>query len=397
MKKLTSLFLILSLLFIQLVFIQVLQAQPCPPSFSSINAAEFLSPNLKRPVKNLVLVLGDGFGPLHLKAMLQETGKKDTVFASLPHRGEMTHCSLSGVTDSAASATAMATGFKTLNAVISVSAKEKPLKTILEMAQDLGKKTGLVTNTEITHATPACFAAHQPQRKMATAIASDYLNKSKPDLLVGGGRRYFQTLGLNKKGRKKPYAWQGYQVVGSMKSFERAARLPQNKILALFAENHMDYERDRRWVAKRKRQPALHELTKVSLKFLSQEDKGFFLMVEGGRIDHASHANDLERMVGEVEEFSRTVSLIFSWARENPETLVLVTADHETGGLVFGDTGFAFTTNQHTAAAVTLWGYGPNSDVIKKTQDNRAVFHILANALAGPTPNSSTWVTHDRL
>src|SRR5262249_21144806 len=152
---------------------------------------------LKEPVRNLILAIGDGMGEAQVKAGGQP-------FPKFPYQGFVTTCSLSGITDSAASATTMATGEKTLNGRIGLSAKGEALPTILELAAASGRATGLLTTTEITHGTPAPFAAHQMSRESADAIAQEYLTQSRPNLLLGGGKKFFPEALL---------AHSGYQVV----------------------------------------------------------------------------------------------------------------------------------------------------------------------------------------
>ena len=355
----------------------------CPKKFQDLNPQTFRSANLKKPVKNLILMIGDGFGPIQLEATFPKTKENTPPFSLFPNRGQLTHCSFSGVTDSAAAATAMASGIKTNNRKIGLTKKNLPVKTILEIAKEKGKWTGLVTNTEITHATPASFAAHQKSRYDAVEIARDYINLTRPNILLGGGRKYFSKIGLPVKwGKITPFEWGGYQVVRSQLALRKAIKNPKtNYILGIFSNEHMEYEKFRKKISIFYAQPSLSQMATETLKFLSRNPNGFFLMIEGGRIDHAGHKNDLSRLVWEVKEFANTIDLVMKWAKKNPNTLLLVTADHETGGLKREKDGFHWTTIGHTATPVWIWGMGPNSDTIKETQDNRAVFHILNQAM----------------
>lgn len=313
-------------------------------------------------------MIGDGMGFNHLKA-----ANVKNPFVDFPYHGEVTHCSLSGITDSAAAATTMATGEKTLNGHLGLDAQGKPLTTILERAKKQKWATGLVTTTEITHATPAGFAAHVRDRENAMGVAHDYLEKTQPDLLLGGGRKFFTELGLPAE-LGRGILWRGYWVFNDLRD---AKRSPARR-LGLFAPSHMTWEMERRKTS----EPSLGAMTESALDYLGQRQP-FFLMIEGGRIDHGAHENNVEHMKPEVVEFARAAAQVFKWAKKQQRVLLLVTADHETGGLNERDATFVFSTDKHTDRPVPIFGYGEYASVLEPTQDNRAVYWIMRHALDG--------------
>lgn len=322
---------------------------------------------------NVILFIGDGMGTGQIAAARMYAGVPLS-FESFPYQGQMTTYSAdSAITDSAAAATAMATGRKVNNGVISTSlpGDGAELKTVLERAGEAGKATGLVTTTSITHATPAAFAAHEPSRTNYPQIAQDYLTQTRPNVLFGGD------------GSMSGAAAAGYTVIGDAAGLQALDTENTTYVSGQFAGGDMEYELDRTPTST---QPHLSEMTAAALDILDNDPDGFFLMVEGGRIDHAAHANDLQRTVQEVLEFSRAVQTAMDWIATAAalDTLVLVTADHETGGLsVTGDNGpgiypdVTWATTGHTAAHVPIYGWGTNAWLIPPLMDNTDVYAIM--------------------
>lgn len=288
--------------------------------------------------KSVILLIGDGTGPQQLGLLMDwadAAGKSPTNFERLANEGTTgslrTASADSPLTDSAAGATALACGVSTGNGMIAVDPSGKPLVTCLEDARAHGKRTGLVTTTTITHATPACFAAHVGNRGDEPEIAKQYVEGGAgADVMFGGGRRFFGDDLVKAAGEK------GWAVVESK---EDLLALPKGtqKALGLFSKSHVPYllDRDQEGEAKA---PSLADMTRKALEILSQdanshENRGFFLMVEGGRIDHACHANDAPAALGELREFDEVIGLAREFRANHPDTLVIVTADHETGGL----------------------------------------------------------------
>lgn len=287
-------------------------------------------------VKNVILLIGDGMGYAHLTTarLAQE---KNLNMDMIKSTGTVTTRSANYVvTDSAAAGTAIATGNKTNNGLISITPDGKRLKTVLEGARDKGKRTGLVTTTNITHATPAAFAAHVPNRDDELTIAGQML-QARIDVMLGGGRSNFlpvKTGGKRTDNRDltveaKTY---GYQYATTKEELDGVR---DGKVLGLFNNSHLNFEIDRDVT----KEPSLAEMTEKAISLLDNKGDGFFLMVEGGRIDHAAHANDPAGVVGDVRAFDAAAKVALDYAKTNPHTLVIITGDHETGGMVIGAGG----------------------------------------------------------
>ncbi|MEI2401108.1 alkaline phosphatase, partial [Paenibacillus phytohabitans] len=237
-----------------------------------------------------------------------------------------TYSSNSEVTDSAAAGTAMATGVKTNNGMISTAPDGKELKTILEAAEEKGKSSGLVATSTITHATPAVFASHVASRSNEADIAPQLLENGV-DVLLGGGKQYFPDSLINEAEEN------GYQYVTNQDELENAKKA--DKLIGLFAEDGMAPELDRDETD----QPSLAEMTESALDVLKKDKDGFFLMVEGSQIDWAGHDNDAAWAMKDSEAFELAVEKAVEFAKKDGNTLVVVAGDHDTGGMSVGGYG----------------------------------------------------------
>ena len=343
--------------------------------------------------RNVILFIGDGLGAsavtlarlvggeaLALDAMLVGSQSVAPVGAVIP--------------DSAATATAMATGVNSVNGAIGVDPAGRPLTTLLEAARDRGLATGIVTSTRITHATPAAFAAHVPSRAMEDAIAEQLLG-SGVDLLIGGGARHFLSTGQG--GRRHDgrdllveAAENGWHVVRDGGNLRAAVALDPDErrpLLALLHQDHLPYRLDappwhdigsaEKPDDRPSHVPDLEELTLLAVQFLDDDPDGFLLIVEGGRIDHAEHQHDAAAAARETLDFDRAVS-VGRWREWGPpgDTLVLVTADHETGGLALGRDGVHdFDTGPLRAARASL------GSVVARLRDGGDVPALLTGDL----------------
>ena len=282
--------------------------------------------------KNVVFMIADGFGPASATLGAGAKGAP-LAFDSLLVGSVETAATDSRVTDSAASATAYACGIKTYNGAIAVDTTGAPCRTVLEAAEAAGLATGLVATSRITHATPAAFAAHVDSRADEAEIARQ-LPASGVDLLVGGGRATF--TGEGNELLLAALTDDGWAVAQTRAAFDVLDALPA---LALLAPSHLAYEVDRDETD----QPSLAEMARAALDLLAGspdgQERGFFLMVEGSRIDHAGHANDPAAHLGDILAYDRAVAAVLDWARRDGNTLVVSTADHETGGLTLGRDG----------------------------------------------------------
>jgi alkaline phosphatase len=290
----------------------------------------------------------------------------------------MTSSADNEVTDSAAAATAIATGRKVNNGVLSIAlpGDGSPLETLLEHYARSGKVTGLVTTTTITHATPAAFGAHEASRNNTDSIAQDLLVDSRPTLLFGGGGAGMTQVEA---------AAAGYRVLVNREQMMALtpADLP---VSGQFGETYLPFELDGLGDL-----PHLSEMTRMALTLLEPAPHGFFLMVEGGRIDHAGHSNDIERLVREVSELSAAVSVASAWAAGHTDTLIIVTADHETGGMqVVSSHGkgnapeVAWSTIGHTARNAPLYAIGPGERLFGAFNDNTAIHDLLTSSQSPP-------------
>jgi len=303
------------------------------PFLKNTSTLKFLSPKSPPAV---ILFIGDGMGEQHRTAArwasLGIDGKLN--MDALPYSGyTMTADAIGFVTDSAASATAIASGQKTYNGRLGLAPNLTPLPTILEAAQAAGMSVGLVTNVQLSHATPAAFASHVMSRLNYEEIAVQIL-EHKPDVLFAGGEDDFipeseigchPSNGHRDDGRNliEEALAAGYTYICGLKGFEALNLEGSGPILGLFGDDHIQ----------RPYQISLAEMTSAAITALSQDNDGFFLMVEGGQIDWDSHANDAENMIAEVLEFDAAVAQGLEYAAANPNALIIVTGDHETGGM----------------------------------------------------------------
>lgn len=287
-------------------------------------------------VKNVILFIGDGMGYNQIE-LTQELLEKKLFITTLPVSGTvLTSSGNQWVTDSAAAASAIATGYKIKNHTVSINNTGKKIPTLLEIFQKNKKKAGIVTTSEIVDATPAAFATHVHHRKEKNKIAEIFRNK-KIDLLFGGGRRYFlpHVLGGSRTdGRDliREMKKDGYQYISKTSELKQIKKL-NSKLLGLFHDLDFNYVIDREEIAEMALQPSLEDMTKKALDLLSPFPSGFFLMVEGALIDHAAHQYDVAAMALEMNDFDHAVQAACHFAKNRSDTLVVVTADHETGGL----------------------------------------------------------------
>lgn len=426
--------------------------------------------------RNIILLIGDGlsFSTITATRVFKVGPDGDLAMDTLEHHGWIsTHALNSLVTGSASAGTAIATGRKTNNGMVGMLPDGTELDSILDIAQDMGKSTGLVTTSRITHATPAAFGASSASRGNWQDIATDYIFESQPDILLGGGLRFWlddQALEhsnfvtdpakdshrvmdrLVKQGLTEAEALadngllddareQGYEVIytsqelASLNMVDLSAN--EKKVLGLFSLSHMAYENDREdWAS---HEPHLVTMTKAALDYLNQDQDGFFLMVEAARIDHAQHGNSLVNTIHDTVAFDKAVRAALDFQKNNPNTLVIVTSDHDCGNLALewprgefpaiGEIPFkdidldrkergatmttrellskldelavagtltpetvtyikdlfyrdgVWTSGDHTAVDVPIMATGPGAEMIAGRMDNTDVFEVMKTAL----------------
>ncbi len=289
-----------------------------------------------RQPQNIIFLIGDGMGPAYTTAyryyMAEETGDvSPTIFDDLLTGMAGTYPDDdTRVTDSAASATALATGRKTYNGAIGIDRDHRHLPSLLSEAKSRGYTTGIVVTSQINHATPASFLAHNESRRNYDAIADDYLGEDGrspvADLLLGGGTSYFIRPDNN---LVKVFQQQGYQYLNQYQGLKQLT-IPA---LGLFAPKGLA--------------PALgsdhpHRLanmTAAALKALDQQAKPYVLMIEASQIDWCGHANDIACAMAEMDDFAHTMKLVKEYVDAKEDTLMVATADHSTGGLTLGKHG----------------------------------------------------------
>ncbi|MEL6925624.1 MAG: alkaline phosphatase, partial [Bacteroidota bacterium] len=293
------------------------------------------------------------------------------------------------VTDSAAGATAMACGTKTYIGAIGMNGDTIPCKSILEIAEENKLATGVVVTSTMVHATPASFMAHQPLRGLYEPIAADIV-ESGVDFIVGGGKKYFDRRAMDDRNLYKELQQKGYQVNDYFrKNLERLTVDPSKNFAYFTADSDpLAYWQGRKY---------LPYASKLAVNFLEKKNEnGFFLLVEGSYIDWAGHENDFNYLLSEIKDFDRAIGEVLSFASRNRETLVIVTADHETGGLAinpgsrFGKLKPAYTEKKgraHTATMVPVFAYGPGAEQFSGIFDNTQMFYKLLRSYGFQVPS----------
>lgn len=332
--------------------------------------------------KNVILLIGDGMGVAHLTLGHLATGGLNA--ERMPVGGLVKTFPFGGmVTDSAASGTAMATGHKTRNGMISISPEGDTLRTVLEFAEARGMATGLVATCQITHATPAVFAAHVSDRDMEEEIARQ-MTGSGVDVLIGGGWSYFLPKEIADSRRKDDIDLVGLlkkrmpvvRSVGELMELEGVS-----SAAAFLAPLACPPAKERTW--------SLAELTSMAIKILSSGGDGFFLMVEGSQIDWAAHDRDDDGILHEMKDFDGAVGIALDFAESEGATLVIMTSDHETGGFALHESSKhsgrkvdpAFTSDDHTMEMVPLFAYGPGAEAFGGIHDNTFIGVTLIDYL----------------
>ena len=335
--------------------------------------------------RNLVLFIGDGMGVSHVYAAMTVSGNTMT-FPSFPVTGfSRTHSANSYSTDSAAGGTAIATGEKTNNRMVAMRPDSTILVTLLEHAKAAGMSTGIVCTSSLTDATPADFATHVPLRYEYRAIAKQYMNGAA-DIFIGGGRKYFVPV-PDSTGKINPeedvvsgLSRAGYDVIYDLESFIASK---SNRIAGLMADDDMPrlFEgRDPQYLAR---------ATAKAIEVLSRNPGGFILMVEGSEIDDAGHSRSTSMVTDEVLDMDRAVAVAHDFALRDGRTLIVVTADHETGGMSItgGDLAkrevkaeFSFTG--HSGVMVPVFAFGPGATEFTGIQENTGLFHNFFRLLS---------------
>ena len=342
--------------------------------------------------KNVILLIGDGMGLAQVSASFYY-GDEPSNFERFPITGLIkTSSSSHKITDSAAGATAFSTGVSTYNGAIGVGPDEQPLTTLVELFSDEGVSTGLVATSSITHATPASFYSHVKSRDMQEEIATQ-LPASGVDFFAAGGTKFFARR-ADRANYLDSLKQHGFVLDTTQLNTTKELSLDQ-KYGYLLAADGMPRMLDNRG-------DFLPQATEMAVNFLSQNENGFFLMVEGSQIDWGGHANDAEYIVTEVQDFNQTLGEVLDFAERDGNTLVVVTADHETGGFALASTGErtgaesdydqlngTFSTSGHTATLIPVFAVGPGSELFSGIYKNTEIFHKIMQTMH---PDGSTSV-----
>ena len=327
-----------------------------------------------KKVKNIILLIGDGMGLSQVSAS-QFYNKKTSNFERFPVIGLTKTSSTSDlITDSAAAATAFASGIKTYNGALGVNTDTLAVKTIVEEISKIGISTGIISTSSIVHATPAAFYTHTKKRSMYEDIASQLVS-SDIDFFAGGGINYFNDR-KDKRNLILELEKKGFSI--NTESLPKNTKPVLNKKQGyLLAPNGMPKMLDGRG-------EFLTNATKLAIESLSSNEEGFFLMIEGAQIDWGGHDNDADYLISELIDFDNTIGVALDFAKLNGETLVIVTADHETGGFTLAqDNGNynkikpVFSTGGHSATMVPVFAKGPNAENFGGIYEDIAIYNKM--------------------
>lgn len=333
--------------------------------------------NPEQKVKNVILFIGDGMGTAQVYAGMS-LSNNPLVIESFPYSGfSKTSSADKYVTDSAAGGTALSSGTKTRNGMIGMGPDSTVLNSIVEIAHRNGLATGVLSTSAITHATPASFVAHNAGRGNYEDIAKDFLSGSA-DVFIGGGEDHFRKRsdGTDLTSKLKE---SGYDVVYNMADLKKSG---SDKIAGLLAPEHMAK-------ASEGRTGMLADMVKKTIETLSRDKDGFFMMVEGSMVDWGCHAKDFNYAASEVIDLDNAIAVAKQFAEKNGETLIVITADHETGGLTLVDgdlnnhtvkPGF-IETGSHTGVMVPVFSYGPQAESFSGIHQNTFFFNEFIKLL----------------
>lgn len=333
--------------------------------------------------KNIILLIGDGMGFSQITAAEYEHGP--LAMTSMPVHGmTSTYSSDSEVTDSASSATAFATGHKTNNGMLGVLPDGTPVESVAHYANDIGKISALMASSRITHATPAAFAIHHPSRGEEFIIAEKFVD-SGINMLFGAGWDWFlpESEGGAREDDRNLIAEMGEKGYIYIDSADNLGQMQGEENVIAFLEG-------RDLAPATERGDQYLELARHVLEELFQREEGFFLMIEGSQIDWGGHGNDIEYVLAEMKDFDNIIAEVLDYAERDGNTLVVVSADHETGGLTMPSAGggklrHEFSTGGHTAQHVPVFSFGPQSERFAGRYDNtdiaKKIFSIWGHEL----------------
>ena len=322
--------------------------------------------NLK--AKNIILAIGDGVGPNQITLSRIAIGGLDfrLFIDQMPYHGtSLTHSYDNAYTDSAAAATAWSTGFKTKTRYLSLDPDKKILETIVELLSKKGYASGVVATSSVTHATPAALYAHIDNRYEYKEIANQLINSSI-HIALGGGKKFFDLNKINDT----------HHVLTSKESLQLNFDYSK-KLIGLFDDDGIERSNEK---------PTQRQMTNFALKHLNKQCNGFFLMTEGSQIDWAGHDNDANKMIEEFRDFDLTIKDLIKFVNKNNDTLLIITSDHETGGLQIlkqdnDNVIIQWGTGRHTSTPVGVHAYGPGAELFQGLMDNTDIHYKMLEAI----------------
>lgn len=321
---------------------------------------------------NVILLIGDGMGISQLSAAFYY-GETESNFARFRELGLInTSSSSDKITDSGAGGTALSCGVKTYNGSIGVNVDSLPTPNIVEKLSEKNYNTGVISTSSITHATPACFYAHVVNRGMQDNIAVQLVN-SDIDFFAGGGSSFFSnrkdSIDLIKKLSDNDFIINAKVSSGQFSSKDKYGFLLAEEGMPTMLENRGEF---------------LPEYTGYALDYLSHLGESFFIMVEGSQIDWAGHSNNAEYLIAEMLDFDSTVGVALDFAETDKHTLVIVLADHETGGFTlasndgdYSEIKPSFATYGHSTTLIPVLAYGPGAENFKGIYQNNEIFNKI--------------------
>jgi len=335
---------------------------------------ELIEPEVVEHPQNIILLIGDGMALSQITAARTVSDNQLNMLRCDYIGIQSTHAADKYITDSGASATAMACGEKTIYYTVGVDTDGNPLTSIIELAESNGMATGILTTSTIVHATPAAFYAHQTDRFAYEDIALQLIYKDV-DFFMGGGKIYFdqRSDGLN---LIDSLIVRDYQVVESLD------QISGNKKTAVFIANNQPNRYN--WG----RGDVLGNSLELAISRFQNDDQRFFIMVEGAQIDWAGEENDQSYLISEMLDFDRAIGKAINFAQSDGNTLVIITGDHETGGYSLVDGNEAnnsvqgeFLTIEHTGTMVPVFAYGPGAKDFMGVYENSEIFFKMKSQL----------------
>ena len=342
---------------------------------------KIVSQNKSDKPKNIILMVGDGMS-LSIMYTAWAANHGHLYIDNCEYVGlSKTYSTSDLITDSGAGGTAFAIGYKTNNQSVGVDASGNPHPSILEIAMENGLSTGLMVTCNILDATPSAFVAKIKDRSKWDEIAIQYVN-SNVDFVFGGGWDFFKN-GKDARDLTQELADKGYQLP---RTVEELDAINSGKVFALTAPDYLPLPEVRK--------NTFPKAAMKAIELLSRNEKGFFLMIEGSEIDSRAHENNLELTVAETHDFDRTIGEVLKWAANDGETLVVILADHECGGLTLVDGDLAsgkveghFSTGGHSGVMIPVYSFGPEAENFSGIFENADVFYKMLNAFDFPNKN----------